>query len=158
VCKELVDQSNLGKRHSDQWVLITLGAFKLTARLEWEAAPLTCAALLKILPLQNRHLLHVRWSGEAVWVPMNLPEWSLKAENATRYPIPGQVLVYADALSEPELLISYGPTAFASKAGALAGNHALTIIKGAELLPAIGRSALWEGALTATIDTIDPDR
>ena len=35
---------------------------------------------------------------------------------------------------------------FASKAGALAGNHFATIVEGNENLRALGKSFLWEGA------------
>ena len=45
-----------------------------------------------------------------------------------------------------ELLIPYGPTSFASKAGPLAGNHFLTVISGKEQLEELGRRVLWEGA------------
>jgi hypothetical protein len=49
-------------------------------------------------------------------------------------------------VSERELLLAYGPTSFASKAGALAGNHFATVIEAAEQLRELGRRTLWEGA------------
>ncbi len=132
-------------------ITITAGPFTLTARLESAAAPRTCAAVLKLLPLSAK-LLHVRWSGEAVWVPLGDLEVGVPAENATSYPLPGQVLVYPGGVSETEILIPYGHTNFASKAGQLAGNHFLTIVSGAEHLRELGRLALWEGAQTFRID------
>jgi hypothetical protein len=36
--------------------------------------------------------------------------------------------------------------AFASKAGALAGNHFATVVEGSENLRELGRRLLWEGA------------
>jgi hypothetical protein len=49
-------------------ILIIAGPFQFTARLETAEAPRTCEAILRQLPLTG-HLLHVRWSGEAAWVP-----------------------------------------------------------------------------------------
>jgi hypothetical protein len=55
-------------------------------------------------------------------------------------------------VSETELLIAYGRTHFASKAGSLAGNHFLTITSGQEHLPEIGRLVLWKGAQPLRIE------
>ena len=49
-------------------VVISAGPFTMTARFE-AAAPLTCAAIRTILPLEKQ-LIHVRWSGEATWIPL----------------------------------------------------------------------------------------
>ena len=49
-------------------------------------------------------------------------------------------------MSETELLLAYGYVAFASKAGALAGNHFATMVEGHENLRELGRRMLWEGA------------
>jgi hypothetical protein len=67
-------------------------------------------------------------------------------ENATRYPSPGELVFYPGGVSETELLLSYGYVAFASKAGALAGNHFATIVDGGGQLRELGRRMLWEGA------------
>jgi hypothetical protein len=124
---------------------ITAGPFRFTARFERDAAPRTCAAFERLLPFTNR-LVHVRWSGEAVWVPLGDLELGLPAENATSYPAPGQILLYPGGFSETEILIAYGPTCFASKAGQLAGNHFLTITSGGEHLHELGVATLWQGA------------
>ena len=43
--------------------------------------------------------MHVRWSGEASWVPLG--DLKRRAfENATSYPSPGEVLLYPGGLSE----------------------------------------------------------
>jgi hypothetical protein len=73
-------------------------------------------------------------------------EEELAPANATCYPAPGQVLFYPGGVSETEILFPYGSTSFASKAGALAGNHFATVLQGVEQLPDLGRKALWEGA------------
>ena len=49
-------------------VAITIGPFEFVAAME-EQAPLTCAAFREILPFQAK-TIHVRWSGESVWVPL----------------------------------------------------------------------------------------
>ena len=126
-------------------VVMTIGAVQIRARFEEVAAPLTCAAFRRLLPLEG-HLLHVRWSGEATWVPLGDLAVGVPAENATVYPRVGEVLLYPGPISETEILIPYGRTRFASKAGELAGNHFLTIESGAEHLAELGRLALWHGA------------
>jgi hypothetical protein len=131
-------------------VVITLGPHRLGARFETAAAPLTTAAFRRLLPFTSQ-VIHVRWSGEAVWAPLGDLSIGVPFENATTYPHPGEVLWYPGGVSETELLIAYGRTHFASKAGPLAGNHFLTIADGLELLPGIGRHALWHGALPLTI-------
>jgi hypothetical protein len=132
-------------------VAITSGAFRFTARFETGAAPRTCAAFMELLPFTNR-LVHVRWSGEAVWVPLGDLAIAVPVENATSYPSPGQVILYPGGVSETEILIAYGATRFASKAGQLAGNHFLTIVSGGEQLRALGVAALWKGAQPIVID------
>ena len=132
-------------------VVMTAGTFRFGARFETAAAPRTCAAFERLLPFTNR-VIHVRWSGEALWVPLGDLELGLAAENATSYPAPGQILLYPGGFSETEILIAYGPTCFASKAGQLAGNHFLTITAGAEHLHELGVTTLWQGAQPIVIE------
>ena len=124
---------------------IVAGKFRFEARLEEEAAPATVAAFRRLLPLESR-LIHARWSGEACWIPFGELDVGFGPENGTCYPAPGQLLFYPGGVSETEILFPYGPTAFASKAGALAGNHFATVVEGVERLPELGRQTLWEGA------------
>ena len=128
----------------DQLRIIAGGSI-FPARLETALAPATAAAFLRMLPYRNR-IIHVRWSGEACWIPMGDHQTGLAFENATAYPAPGQVLLYPGGVSETEILIAYGPTHFASKAGTLAGNHFLTITGELDALAQLGRATLWEGA------------
>ena len=128
-----------------QQIRIKAGPFELLARLEREAAPKTCAAFERMLPYRAR-LIHVRWSGEACWIPLGSLDLGFGHENGTSYPAPGGVLLYPGGVSETELLLAYGPCRFASKAGQLAGNHFMTITSGLEHLPELGRLTLWEGA------------
>lgn len=124
---------------------IAVGSLRFTARWENEAAPKTCAALRRLLPLKTR-LVQARWSGEAAWVPLGDLQTGLSYENHTTYPGAGQLLLYPGGISETEILFPYGSTSFASKAGPLAGNHFATIEQGRELLRELGRRVLYEGA------------
>src|SRR4029079_18612824 len=115
------------------------------ARLEEEDAPQTVAAFRRLLPLESR-IIHVRWSGEARWIPFGDLDLWRGPENATCYPNPGQIVLYPGGVSETEILLAYGYVSFASKAGPLAGNHFATIVEGGENLRGLGRRFLWEGA------------
>ncbi|MEN6378042.1 MAG: DUF3830 family protein [Methanofastidiosum sp.] len=124
---------------------ITAGGFIFKAKLEEENAPKTCSAFLKLLPFKNK-IIHVRWSGEGVWIPLGDFNLGLGYENHTSHPSKGEILLYPGGISETEILIPYGSTSFSSKTGQLAGNHFLTIIEGKEKLPELGKKVLWEGA------------
>ena len=131
-------------------MIITAGGQRFVAQAHPDA-PKTFDAFARLLPYRQR-LIHVRWSGEAVWVPLGDFELGVGVENATRYPAPGDVLFYPGGFSETELLIAYGPCSFASKMGPLAGNHFLRIVEGQDRLPLLGRQVLWEGAQEVLFD------
>ena len=124
---------------------ITAGGLEFAAVFEEAAAPQTVHAFRGLLPLESQ-IIHVRWSGEGGWIPMGDLDVGIGPENATRYPNPGELIFYPGGVSETELLLPYGYVAFASKAGALAGNHFATIVEGGETLRELGRRMLWEGA------------
>ena len=124
---------------------ITAGPYKFGARFESAAAPRTCAKFRQLLPYRER-IIHVRWSGEACWIPLGELDLGLGYENHTSFPAPGQIILYPGGISETEILLAYGGVRFASKVGQLAGNHFLTIIEGADQLPALGKMTLWQGA------------
>src|SRR5713101_7086418 len=126
-------------------IRIIAGSFTFLARLERTAAPRTCERFMTLLPYRE-HLIHVRWSGEACWIPLGDRDFGIGYENATSYPAPGQILLYPGGASETEILIAYGAVRFGSKVGQLAGNHFLTIVEGAEQLRARGELTLWHGA------------
>ena len=124
---------------------VTAGPFAFLARFEDAAAPLTCAAFRAVLPYRER-IIHVRWSGEACWIPLGGTQFGVGYENATSYPAPGEILLHPGGVSETEILLGYGAVRFASKVGQLAGNHFLTIVQGMENLRALGEMTLWSGA------------
>jgi len=124
---------------------VTAGPFIFGGRLETEAAPKTCAAFLKGLPFKSQ-VVHVRWSGEGVWIPLGDLDFGVGYENHTSYPAQGQFILYPGGISETEILLAYGGVHFASKMGQLAGNHFLTLTSGLENLSALGKMTLWKGA------------
>jgi hypothetical protein len=126
-------------------VRITAGCFTFAGRFEREMAPQTCAWFEHVLPYRER-IIHVRWSGEACWIPLGDSDPGVGYENATSYPAPGQILFHPGGVSETEILLAYGACHFASKAGQLAGNPFLTIVEGLENLRALGELTLWHGA------------
>jgi Protein of unknown function (DUF3830) len=124
---------------------VIAGPFTFAARFETAAAPKTCAAFAARMPFVSR-LVHVRWSGEGVWIPLGDLQFGVPYENHTSYPAPGQLILYPGGISETEILLAYGGVHFASRMGQLAGNHFITLTSGLDRLPELGRLALWEGA------------
>ena len=130
---------------------IVAAGFTFLARYEEDDAPQTVAVFRAILPFEDR-IIHVRWSGEAVWVPLGDLDLGLTYENPTSYPAPGQIIVHPGGISETEILVAYGAVHFASKVGQLAGNHFITITSGLDKLYELGRAVLYEGAKTIRIE------
>lgn len=124
---------------------IQAGPFSFAATLEWDLAPSTCEAFRRLLPFENQ-VIHSRWSGEAVWIPLGDLETGLRFENHTSHPSRGDILLYPGGFSETEILLAYGSCRFASKMGPLAGNHFLTVVEGREKLIDLGKLVLWQGA------------
>jgi len=124
---------------------IDAGPFQFEARLEIERAPETCKRFVEMLPFENK-VIHSRWSGEAVWIPLGDLDIGLQFENHTCHPSRGDILLYPGGYSETELLFTYGSASFASKMGRLAGNHFLTLTNGHEQLEKFGQLVLWSGA------------
>ena len=137
---------------------ISAGALHFSAR--WEPlAPGTIEAVRRLLPMGER-LIHVRWSGEATWIPLGDRELGVGFENQTSHPAPGEILVYTGSASEREILLPYGACDFSSRVGQLAGNHFATVMPEAgetyeqlrERLRELGRRCLWEGAQEIIIE------
>lgn len=124
---------------------IEIDGYKFDAVFEEIISPNTCEVFRKVIPFAAQ-VVHVRWSGEGMWIPLGEMDFAVKLEDATSYPTPGQVLLYPKGKSETEILIAYGCVHFASKAGSLAGNHFATITSDLEKLKEIGVSTLWEGS------------
>jgi len=126
-------------------IRISAGPFGFVARMEIEKAPATCAMFQKLLPFKNK-VIHSRWSGEAVWIPLGDMATGVAFENHTSHGSRGDLLFYPGGFSETEILFVYGSSRFASKMGQLAGNHFLTVQQGREHLEAFGKLVLWQGA------------
>ena len=125
-------------------ILITAAGRRFVAEPNPDA-PRTVEAFMKLLPYRQK-IIHVRWSGEACWIPLGDFELGVGFENHTCHPSVGDVLFYPGGFSETEILIAYGACSFASKMGPLAGNHFLTIVEGREQLRPMGVEVLWKGA------------
>ena len=123
---------------------ITAGPYAFDARFE-AAAPQTVAAFRAAMPFEGQ-IVHVRWSGEGVWVPLGDRDFGVGYENHTSHPAPGHVILYPGGISETEILLAYGGVDFSSKMGQLAGNHFITLTSGLENLHALGTMVLWKGA------------
>lgn len=132
---------------------VVLGGEVFTGALNPEA-PLTVAAFVKLLPYRQK-MIHVRWSGEACWIPLGGFQLGVGFENHTSHPAPGDVLFYPGGYSETELLIAYGACSFASRMGPLAGNHFMTLLDSRDRLRALGRRVLWDGAVEALFEADD---
>lgn len=130
-------------------IKLLAGPFEFEGRLETENAPLTCKAFLERMPFESK-AVHVRWSGEGVWMPLGDYDFGVGYENHTSHPAPGQIILYPGGISETEILLAYGGVHFASKVGQLAGNHFITLTSNLERLPELGKLALWEGAQPIT--------
>src|ERR687889_2310691 len=126
-------------------LIVRAGEFTFQARFEEQLAPRTVAAFRKAMPFESQ-AVHVRWSGEGVWIPLGDLDFGVSYENHTSFPAPGEIILYPGGISETEILLAYGGVRFASKVGQLAGNHFLTITSGTEKLYELGRTVLYKGA------------
>lgn len=131
-------------------VVIKAGPFDFLATFE-DAAPKTVAMFRELLPYKQK-LIHVRWSGEGMWIPLGEKDFGVPFENHTSHPSTGHILLYPGGISETEFLFYYGGVSFASKMGQLAANHFLTIVEGKENLKALGEMVLWQGAQDISFD------
>ena len=134
-------------------VRISAASFSFVAKFETAAAPKTCSIFQSLLPYRQR-IIHVRWSGEACWIPLGDLDLGLPFENHTSFPAPGEVILYPGGISETEILLAYGGVRFASKVGQLAGNHFLTITEGNENLRPLGERVLWHGAQEIVFEAV----
>jgi hypothetical protein len=135
-------------------ILISAGPFRLKARLERADAPATCRAFEALLPWSSQ-FVHVRWSGEGIWIPLGERRFDFGYENHTSHPAPGHFIFYPGGISETEILLAYGGVAFSSKMGQLAGNHFLTVTEGQDQLRALGTQVLWKGATDVAFARLD---
>lgn len=150
-------------------VLIHAPLYTFLARLHTDAAPKTCETFTALLPLTTPHI-HVRWSGEALWIPQGEKDFGLKYENHTSHPSVGEYIWYPGGYSEAEILVAYGSCSFSSKLGQLAGNHFMSIIDGRakgedgskrswkRAIRELGVQALWEGKQEVRYELADEKR
>ena len=126
-------------------LIVKAGDFTFGGHFEEDAAPKTVAAFKAAMPYTGQ-IVHVRWSGEGVWIPLGDHDFGVGYENHTSHPAPGQFILYPGGISETEILLAYGGVDFSSKMGQLAGNHFITLTSGLENLMDLGNRVLWKGA------------
>jgi Protein of unknown function (DUF3830) len=134
-------------------VRVTIGQTQFRAHWERGLSPRTCAAFQSLLPYTQK-VIHVRWSGEACWIPLGEFDLGVGPENPTARPAPGQLLFYPGGISETEILLPYGESRFSSVAGELAGNRLLTITEGLDRLALLGKQILWNGSQEIRFENI----
>ena len=130
------------------------GDFTFIGELLEKEAPETCRVIKKMLPIKET-FIHVRWSGEGIWIPYGDERTGLDYENHTSHPAAGEMLLYPGGISEMEIIMSYGRCMFASQHGQLSGNHFLTIIEGLDDLYDFGRKILYDGAQDIEITLLE---
>jgi hypothetical protein len=125
-------------------LIVRAGDFTFQARFEEALAPKTVAAFRKAMPFQSQ-AIHVRWSGEGVWMPLGDLDFGVSYENHTSYPAPGQIILYPGGISETEILLAYGGVHSPAR---WASSQAITSYPdpGLENLTAFGKTVLWKGA------------
>lgn len=134
---------------------IRIGDFALEGVLETALAPAACEFVQSLIPLK-REVIHARWSGEALWVPLEgLAVPPIGLESPARRPTPGHVLFYPGGVSPPEILVPYGAAKFACRYGPLSGSHFLTLGGHPDRLAELGRRVLWMGAHPIAFERID---
>src|ERR1700722_8837438 len=139
--------------HRMSQLIVHAGDFTFDARFEERLAPKTCAAFRRAMPFESQ-MVHVRWSGEGVWLPLGDLDFGVTYENHTSYPAPGQIILYPGGISETEILLAYGGVHFASKMGQLAGNHFITLTSGLDRLAELGKTVLWKGAQKVRFEAV----
>ncbi len=134
-----------------------VGPYEFTVRMETDKAPETCRAFAKVLPFSGQ-MIHVRWSGEAGFLPLGDYDLGVDLEDPTSYPAPGEILFFPGGISECEILVPYGGACFASKAGQLAGTHFLTVVEGEHQFEELGQALLYDGAQYTEFSAPGSDR
>ena len=134
-----------------QKVKIRSGEYEFIGELLEKEAPKTCQVFKNMVPLKSK-FIHVRWSGEGVWIPYGDFRTGLDYENHISHPAKGEMLLYPGGISEMEMILSYGRCCFACQYGQLAGNHFMTITEGLDKLYEFGRKVLWEGGQEIEIE------
>jgi hypothetical protein len=132
---------------------VHVGDFTFDAKFEEKDAPKTVAAFKKAMPFVSQ-AIHVRWSGEGVWMPLGDLDFGVPYENHTSFPAPGHIILYPGGISETEILLAYSGVSFASKMGQLAGNHFITLTSNLDNLKEMGKTVLWKGAQAVRFEMV----
>ena len=82
-------------------LIVRAGEFTFQARFEEQLAPKTVAAFRKAMPFESQ-AIHVRWSGEGVWMPLGDLDFGVSYENHTSYPAPARSFFIRVASAKPK--------------------------------------------------------
>lgn len=85
-------------------IQIKAGSYLFKGKLEQELAPKTCAKFMELLPYQQK-VIHSRWSGEAVWIPLGDLDLGLDFENHSSHPSRGDILLYPGVTVKPSFCL-----------------------------------------------------
>ena len=97
-----------------QKVRIKSGEYEFVGVLLEDEAPKTCEVFKSMLPIKSQ-FIHVRWSGEGIWIPYGDLRTGLDYENHISHPAIGEMLLYPGGISEMEIILSYGRCRKASR-------------------------------------------
>ncbi len=76
-----------------QKVRIKSGEYEFVGVLLEDEAPKTCEVFKSMLPIKSQ-FIHVRWSGEGIWIPYGDLRTGLDYENHISHPAIGEMLFY----------------------------------------------------------------
>src|SRR5437879_13919701 len=103
-------------------LIVYAGGFTFQARFEEQLAPKTCAAFRRVMPFES-HAIHVRWSGEAVWVPLGRLDFGVAYANHASYPSTGQLILYPCGCGDTQVMLASGSLHFGKPMDQHAGSH-----------------------------------
>ncbi len=105
------------------------------------------------MPFESQ-MVHVRWSGEGVWLPLGDLDFGVGYENHTQLSGARPDHPVSRRHQRDRDPAAYGGVHFASKMGQLAGNHFITLTSGLDRLPELGKTVLWKGAQKVRFEAV----
>jgi len=82
-------------------LIVRAGEFTFQARFEEKLAPKTVAAFRKAMPFESQ-AIHVRWSGEGVWMPLGDLDFGVSYETTRAIRRPARSFSIPAASARPK--------------------------------------------------------